>query len=154
MLIKVLAPGFYARKDTVTPVKSGIVAMAANMVMNLLFVLPLMYYWNIGHLGLALATSLAAYINAGLLLRGLLLRGAYQFQPGWKRYAARLLLATASMAAAVVWVAPEAAIWLDWQWQRRILEIALVCSVGIGAYMVTHWILGTRLGHLRAPAAL
>jgi putative peptidoglycan lipid II flippase len=154
MLIKVLAPGFYARKDTATPVKIGIVAMAANMVMNLLFVLPLMYYWNIGHLGLALATSLAAYINAGLLLRGLLLRGAYQLQPGWTRYVMRLLLATTSMAVAVVWVTPETASWLDWQWQRRILEIALVCSVGIGVYMITHLILGTRLRHLRPPAAL
>ena len=72
MLVKVLAPGFYARKDTATPVKIGIQAMVANMVMNLCFTLPLMHFWNIGHVGLALATSLAAMLNAGLLFRGLL----------------------------------------------------------------------------------
>jgi len=154
MLVKILAPGFYARKDTATPVKIGIVAMAANMVMNLLFVLPLMYYWNVGHLGLALATSLAAYLNAGLLLRGLLRAGVYQFQPGWALYMLRLLLATGSMAVAVLLVTPEGNVWLDWDWRRRALEIALVCGVGIAAYLFTHLLLGTRLRHLRAPAAV
>lgn len=153
MLVKVLAPGFYARLDTATPVKIGIIAMAANMVMNLLFVLPLMYYWNIGHLGLALATSLAAYLNAGLLLRGLLRAGVYQFQPGWMRYGLRLLVATASMTVAVLLVAPQESVWLEWHWQRRALEMALVCGAGIAAYLFTHLLLGTRLRHLRAPAA-
>ena len=83
MLVKILAPGYYARKDTATPVKIGIIAMAANMVMNLAFVLPLMYYLGIGHLGLALATSCAAWLNAGLLLRGLLKAHVFAFQPGW-----------------------------------------------------------------------
>mgnify|MGYP001355261854 CR=1 FL=1 len=71
MLIKVLAPGFFARQDMTSPVRFGIIAMGANMLMNLLFVVPLHYWTNIGHVGLALATSLAAYINAALLLFGL-----------------------------------------------------------------------------------
>ena len=61
MLVKILAPGFYAREDTATPVRIGIIAMVANMVMNLLFVLPLLWYFNIGHVGLALATSCSAW---------------------------------------------------------------------------------------------
>ncbi len=154
MLVKVLAPGFYARKDTATPVKIGIVAMVANMVMNLLFVLPLMYYWNIGHLGLALATSIAAWLNAGLLLRGLLRAGVYQFQPGWQLYIVRLLVATGSMAVAVLLLAPENSLWLQWHWQRRALEIALVCGGGIAAYLLTHLLMGTRLKHLRPPSTV
>jgi putative peptidoglycan lipid II flippase len=154
MLVKVLAPGFYARKDIATPVKIGIVAMAANMVMNLLFVLPLMYYWNIGHLGLALATSLAAYLNAGLLLRGLLRAGVFHFQPGWLPYTLRLLLATTSMAVVVWLLTPQESVWLGWQWQRRALEIALVCGGGIAAYLLVHVMTGTRLRHLRAPAGV
>ena len=67
MLIKVLAAGFFARQDMATPVRFGIIAMGANMVMNLLLVVPLHYWENIGHVGLALATSLSAYINASLL---------------------------------------------------------------------------------------
>ena len=152
MLVKVLAPGFYARKDIATPVKIGIIAMAANMVMNLLLVLPLMYYWNIGHLGLALATSLAAYLNAGLLLRTLLRTGVFRLQPGWRLYGARLLLATAAMGVALWWLVPEHAVWLDWSWQRRAGEMALVCGAGIAVYFAVHMLCGTRLRHLRAPA--
>ncbi len=154
MLVKILAPGFYARKDTLTPVRIGIVAMVANMVLNLAFVLPLMYFWNIGHVGLALATSVAAYINAGLLLRGLLKAGVYHFHDGWTAFLARLGLSTTAMGALVLWMAPEASAWLEWHWQRRALEIALVCGAGAVAYLCAHLVLGTRARHVRAPAAL
>jgi putative peptidoglycan lipid II flippase len=153
MLVKVLAPGFYARKDTATPVKIGIVAMAANMLLNLLFVLPLMHYWNVGHLGLALATSVAAWINAGLLLRFLLRDGVYCFDPGWPVYLLRLLMATAAMAVVVLMMVPATADWLAWPWQRRAMEIALVCLAGIAVYLCAHLLLGTRMRHLRAPLA-
>ena len=153
MLVKVLAPGYYARKDTATPVKIGIVAMLANMVLNLLFVLPLMYYWNIGHLGLALATSVAAYLNAGLLLRGLLRDGVFHFHPGWGRYAMRLLVATAGMALTVLLLNHEVTTWLAWGWQRRALEMLLLCGFGVAAYLGIHLLLGTRLRHLRTPSA-
>ena len=57
MLIKVLASAHFSRQDTKTPVKIGIIAMASNMVLNVVFVLPAYYLWQIGHAGLALATS-------------------------------------------------------------------------------------------------
>ncbi len=151
MLVKVLAPGFYARKDTATPVKIGIVSMVANMIMNALFVLPLMYFWNIGHMGLALATSFAAMLNAALLWRGLLRAGFYQVQPGWVPYALRLLLASASMVAVILWLVPEIPIWIEWHWESRVLEMALLCGVGVLVYFVSLWLLGTRISHLRAP---
>ena len=71
MLVKVLAPGFYAREDMRTPVRIGIIAMVANMLLNAAFVFPLMWWLNLGHVGLALATSVAAWLNAMLLYRGL-----------------------------------------------------------------------------------
>jgi putative peptidoglycan lipid II flippase len=154
MLVKVLAPGYYARKDTATPVKIGIIAMVANMVLNLLFVLPLMYFWNIGHLGLALATSVAAYINAGLLLRGLVRDGVYRMQPQVGRYVLRLLLATVAMSLAVSALVAGPGEWLAWPWQKRALEMALICGVGVGAYLFVHLLLGTRLRHLRAPSGV
>ncbi len=153
MLIKVLAPGFYAHMDTSTPVKIGILAMVANMVMNLMFSLPLMYFYNIGHMGLALATSLAAMLNAGLLLRGLLRAGFYQFQPGWPRYALRLLLASSSMVAAILWLAPDGAAWYDWRWPQRVFQLALLCGGGVAVYFAVLWLLGTRMRHLLAPAS-
>jgi putative peptidoglycan lipid II flippase len=151
MLIKVLAPGFYAHTDTATPVKIGITAMVANMVMNLMFALPLMYLFNIGHMGLALATSLAAMLNAGLLLRGLLRAGYYRFQPGWARYALRLMLASVSMLALILALAPEVTAWYDWRWPRRVFELALLCGVGVAVYSAALWLLGTRMRHLLAP---
>ena len=152
MLIKVLAPGYYARQDMMTPVAIGIKAMVANMVLNLAFVLPLMYYLNMGHVGLALATSAAAYLNAGLLFRGLRREGVFQFQPGWGIYSLRLLLATAAMAAAVIWLLPPTEVWLNWNWQQRAWQMSLVCGSGVAAYVAIHLLLGTRLAHLRGPS--
>ena len=154
MLIKVLAPGYYARKDTATPVKIGIIAMVANMVMNLLFVLPLLWYFNVGHLGLALATSVSAWLNAGLLLRGLIKQGVFHWQPGWGIYSLRLAAATIAMSLAVLLLDRGVEAWLDWGWQRRALEIALVCGAGIGAYLLAQVAAGARLRHLRAPGAV
>jgi putative peptidoglycan lipid II flippase len=128
--------------------------MVVNMVLNIALVLPLMYYWNIGHVGLALATSLAAFLNAGLLLRGLVRDGVYRFHGGWARYSARLLLATVGMAITLLLLAREPALWLAWDWHHRAREIALVCGAGATVYLAIHLLLGTRLRHLRKPSAL
>ena len=154
MLVKVLAPAFYARKDTATPVKIGIIAMVANMALNLLLVFPLMHYWNVGHMGLALATSAAACLNAGLLFRGLLRQGVYQSHGGWGSYFLRLVLATVGMAVTLVLLNDETDLWLAWDWQRRALQLGLLCGAGGGAYLALHLLLGTRLSHLRAPSSL
>lgn len=77
ILVKVLAPGFYARQDIRTPVKIALLTLAATQAMNLAFV------WNLRHAGLALAIGLASCLNAALLYRGLRSRGAYQPRPGW-----------------------------------------------------------------------
>lgn len=153
MLVKVLAPGFYARKDTATPVKIGVTAMAANMVLNLLLVLPLMYFWNIGHVGLALATSLGAYLNAGLLLRALVGAGYYEYQPHWRPFLARLAGATVAMAVVIFLLCPSVDSWLAWGWQMRAIKMLWVCGLGIVTYCGAHLLLGSRLSQLQSPAA-
>ncbi|MCW8901455.1 MAG: murein biosynthesis integral membrane protein MurJ, partial [Gammaproteobacteria bacterium] len=83
ILVKVLAPGYFARQDTKTPVKVGLIAMVANMIMNVAFVVPMLKLgWTAPHAGLALATSISAFINAGLLYRGLKKAGVYLPQTG------------------------------------------------------------------------
>src|SRR5690606_12674481 len=77
MLIKVLAPGYFARQNTATPVKIGVVAMVANMILNIAFVLPLLRL-ELGHMGLALATSASAFLNAGMLFWGLRRTGVFR----------------------------------------------------------------------------
>lgn len=146
MLVKVLAPGFYARQDMRTPVRIGIKAMIANMVMNLLFVIPLYMIWNIGHMGLALATSVAAWLNAGMLLQTLRREGIFHFQPGWFRVLVRLLGATAAMAGILLWLMPEAAQWHDWDWWQRSVELTLLVAAGILVYLLIHVLMGTRIG--------
>jgi len=150
MLVKVLAPGFYARSDMVTPVRIGIVAMVANMVLNLLFVLPLMHWYGVGHVGLALATSVAAFINAGLLWRALCARGAYvpgeHWQPTLLRLAASLLV----MAAVLLWLTPAAEEWLAWGWAPRIGSLGGLIAAGSVAYFLAHYLLGSRLSDFRA----
>ena len=153
MLVKILAPGYYARKDTRTPVKIGIIAMAANMLMNVAFVLPLMHFWNIGHVGLALATSLAAFINAGLLLRGLVRDGAYTLQPGWGTHILRLVLATTAMCVTVSVASPEIAHWLASTWYQRALNILALCGLGVFTYVAVQFAMGTRMRDLRASNA-
>src|SRR5207237_1018274 len=76
-LVKILAPGFYARQNIRTPVKIGIVTLVLTQLMNLAFVGPLK------HAGLALAIGLGACLNAALLYRGLRAHGVYTPQPGW-----------------------------------------------------------------------
>ncbi|WP_460589528.1 murein biosynthesis integral membrane protein MurJ [Haliea atlantica] len=153
MLIKVLAPGFYARQDTATPVKIGIVAMVANMILNLAFVLPLMHFFQLGHVGLALATSVAAWLNAALLWRGLRREQVYVFQPGWGVYLFRLAGASLGMAGVLLWLTPAAATWLDWSLWRRALQLAMVVLAGGGAYLLLHALTGTRLSQLRTPGS-
>ncbi|MDA8961826.1 murein biosynthesis integral membrane protein MurJ [Congregibacter sp.] len=151
MLIKVLAPGFYARQDMVTPVRIGIKAMVANMVMNVIFVVPLMFYFGVGHVGLALATSLSAFLNAGLLWRGLLRAGVYHFDPQWRRYLIRLVFACLCMGLALFFATPDQASWLSWHWDQRALGILTLCGLGLTVYLLALGVGGARFSDLRAP---
>ncbi|MGD9170495.1 MAG: murein biosynthesis integral membrane protein MurJ, partial [Candidatus Thiodiazotropha sp.] len=93
MLIKVLAPGFYGRQDTKTPVRIGIIAMSVNMVLNIILVFPL------DHAGLALATTLSSGLNAYLLYRALRKGGIYTPTEGWAALLSRVLAASLVMGA-------------------------------------------------------
>lgn len=154
MLVKVLAPGYFARQDTKTPVKIGVVAMVSNMVLNIMFVVPLYFYYDLGHMGLALATSVAAYLNAYLLFRGLRKSGVYQLQPGWWKLFLQLIIANGSMVAVLWLLHMPVAEWVEFgQWQRA-LNLGLLCGAGFLAYAGALLICGLRLRHLRAPGAV
>jgi putative peptidoglycan lipid II flippase len=103
MLIKVLAPAFFARKDPRTPVRIAVVALVTNMVLNLAFVLPMVRLNIPGpHAGLALATSLAAWVNAGLLFTVLYRKEIYRPRAGWWRFSLQIGLA-GSLLAGLLW---------------------------------------------------
>ncbi|MAD46172.1 MAG: murein biosynthesis integral membrane protein MurJ [Oceanospirillaceae bacterium] len=143
MLIKVLAPGYYARQDTRTPVKIGIQAMVVNMLLNLALVFPLQ------HVGLALATSLSAYYNVFMLYRGLRKTGAYRHQPGWLMFIAKLLLANLALSGVMFWLMGNTAQWLSWSSWDRSLWLALIVVSGVAVYFSVLVAAGLRLRHLR-----
>jgi putative peptidoglycan lipid II flippase len=144
MLIKVLAPGYYSRQDTKTPVRYGIVAMVTNMGFNIIFA----YFY--GYIGLALATSLSAVINMGLLYRGLHKAGVYQVKRATILFLLKVLIASAAMVAAIVFANKEMAHWLTWSLVERIIVLAgLIFGAGI-VYLISLVVVGIRPKDLKA----
>lgn len=149
MLIKVLATGYYAQQDMKTPVKIAVRAMVVNMGLNLLFVLPLYFIWNIGHVGLALATSVAAYYNAGALLRGLVKNAVVQWQPGFRAVATRLSVAAVVMAVFLLVFRGDQALWLELSAIERGVRTLSLCTGGGLVYLIVLFVLGGRPGQFR-----
>ena len=143
MLIKVLAPGYFSRQDTKTPVKIAVKAMVANMVFNLILVFPL------AHAGLALATALSAFMNAGWLLHGLIKQGVFKWQSGWLKWSLQLVCANALMAAVVLLFAPAASDWLSAGLWQRVEWMLLLVAGAVLVYCASLILSGVRMRHLR-----
>ncbi|MDF2182336.1 murein biosynthesis integral membrane protein MurJ [Neptuniibacter sp. CAU 1671] len=143
MLIKVLATGYFSRQDTKTPVKIGLQAVAANMALNLLLIGPLQ------HVGLAAATSLSAFLNAGLLLLGLRKLGILTWSAGWGAHLLRLLLANLALAGWVLWQVAPATEWFEMDVWQRVLNMTWLVGTGVLLYLLVLVTCGLRLHHLR-----
>lgn len=144
MLIKVLAPGYYSRQDTKTPVKYGIIAMVTNMVFNAIFA----YFY--GYVGLAIATALSAFVNMALLYRGLHIAGVYQITKRTVLFIVRLVIAGAAMVAAILWQLEDMSVWLDWSFAHRSGVLGMLIALGAGVYLAVVFLLGVRLKDLKA----
>jgi putative peptidoglycan lipid II flippase len=147
ILVKVLAPGFYARQNVRTPVKIALVTLVVTQLLNLALI-----GW-LKHAGLALSIGLAACLNAGLLYRGLRRHGIYTPQPGWFRFYGKLLLAMLVMGLALWYSSGEAADWLRWSLGERLLRLAVIVAFGAAAYFVTLRLAGFRLRDFKRQAA-
>jgi putative peptidoglycan lipid II flippase len=102
--VKILAPGFYAKKDIATPVKIALVVLGATQVMNFFFV-P----W-LKHAGLTLSIAIGSLLNLALLFIGLRMRGSYAPLAGWGAFALKVFIAAGVMGVGVWW----AALQVDW----------------------------------------
>ena len=143
VLAKIAAPGYFARQDTQSPFRYA----AASAVVNCAFG-PATFQW-LGHVGLALAVSVAAVVNATLLLRGLLRRGDYALTPALMRTLGVAVAASAVMAAGLKWLAPAADWWLTAGMAARIVELSLAVGTGAFAYCAGVFALGVRPRELR-----
>jgi putative peptidoglycan lipid II flippase len=128
ILVKILAPGFYARQNVVTPVKIGLLTLLATQAMNLAFIGPLK------HAGLALAIGLGACLNAGLLYRTLRRQRIFVPQPGWPVFFLKIAASVAFMAVVLFTTMGEPAWWLAATWQRKVPAVLGLVALGVAVY--------------------
>ncbi len=170
LLVKVLAPAFYSRQDTRTPVKAAVVAVVGNLLFTVLLMSGLLLYTDAGraameatggdmlealgrvpgaHACLALAIGLAGWLNALQLWWYLRRAAVYTVQPGWWQFLRQLLVAATGMVAAVLVLLSLWQDWTTWPWWERLWRLLAVVGAGAAAYVALLWLQGIRLRHLR-----
>ena len=144
-LVKVLAPGYFARQDTRTPVRIGLIALSVNMSINVLIVLPAHYAgFATPFVLLATSTCISAAVNAVLLWRGLRQQGVYQPKDGWSRLMLQILGATLAMVAVLLWLDGPLSEWLQASTGERVMRLGGCLIAGVLTYGAALWLLGVR----------
>jgi putative peptidoglycan lipid II flippase len=138
MLVKVLAPGFFSRQDTKTPVKFGIWCMAANMLFNLILV------WPFDYVGLAMATSMSATMNAGLLYFTLRKRNIYRVSTETLWLIVKIIFASSCMALAVDYFNVDANMWVQFSFLDKVQQLAELIATGAVVFVLLLLLLGVR----------
>ena len=149
MLVKIFAATYYARQDIRTPVRIGVITMLTNMVLNALFI------WPLAHVGIALATTLAAWLNASCLFCILYRRGIYQ--PKLTTWRSFLFSLSITNLLLIVWIKMTCApmhSWLQQTMHWRILHLSELLLSSIFIYLVSLWISGFRPMHLLLPQSV
>jgi putative peptidoglycan lipid II flippase len=147
ILVKILAPGFYAKQNVTTPVKIGVFTLVATQAMNLAFVGPLQ------HAGLALAIGLGACLNALLLFVFLRKQGIYAPQPGWLGFTLKVAVSVLVMAVALWFAMGPAALWLGAEWPWKVGMTAALVALGGSAYGACLYAFGFRPRHFSMRGA-
>ncbi len=148
MLIKIFAPGFYAIQDTKTPVRVGLMAVAANAILNVIFIgIFKLIDWQAEHMALAIASSGSALVNAGMLYFYLHKKDIFRFSTHWKKLFIQYAIANVVMIVALwiglTWYQGDVSQWV------RILEVVGLCVLGVVAYAVALLATGFRPRHLK-----
>ena len=153
-LVKVLAPGFFARQDTRTPMRSAVQSLGVTIALNLVF---LGIAWHLDllarpglHVALAATNGVGALLNAFTLYRGLRRQGILIPAAGWPALLIRIVVANSVMAAVLWWMGGDLQSWLDAGTADRAWRCALCVGAGGAAYFLALFALGTRIRHLAA----
>ncbi|MFQ3596069.1 MAG: lipid II flippase MurJ, partial [Sphingomonadaceae bacterium] len=151
ILVKVLTPGFHARGDTRTPMRYALIAIAANLLGNLILI------WPLQHAGIALATALSSWLNVALLASGLRQRGAFRLDPQVRRALPRMVLAAAAMGAVLFALSGIALPLAQGGAFERVASLLLLVGAGGGTYFLVGTLAGAwqpraLLAALRRPA--
>lgn len=143
MFIKVLAPAYYSRQDTKTPVKIGIKAMVANMAFNLMLA-PFF-----GYVGLAIATTMSASLNAFLLYQGLKKQSVFTLTNNAWWFMARVVISAGIMAIVVYIFSPPFIEWLNMTKFEQLIRLTVCISLGVLSYFISIALLGIRMKDIR-----
>ena len=143
MLVKVLAPGFYSRQDTKTPVKFGIWCMAANMVFNLVLAVPF------GYVGLAIATSMSATLNAALLYISLHKLGVFTLSKTSVLFIVRVVIASTAMGA-LIYYRDTGLAFFDLLLLEQIKDVTITIALSVLVFGVSMVLLGMKPRHFRS----
>lgn len=147
MLAKVLSSGFYAQQSISTAVRITIISLIANVIFSALLIHPL------AHAGLALASSLSAWLNIILLTIILYKRDIYRFQAGWGIFLMRIGFANLLLAV-LLWIgSAEISQWINWHWYERVVHLFGLLFIGMIIYLGSLWLTGMRLHHLKVQGA-
>jgi len=138
VLVKVLTPGFYARRDTATPVKVALVVLAVNVVLNFVLIWGLDY--GIG--GLAAAVAISSWLNCTILYVLLHRRGHFRIEKWLASRLFRQLVAAAAMAAALIAVRTALAGWFLGSAGHRLAAVVAIVGAGLVVYFPLVWVLG------------
>ncbi len=151
ILVKVLAPGFYSRQNTKTPVRIGIIAIISNIILSGLIVYPWVKSGYVGpHAGLALATALAGYINAGLLFYHLKKEGVFKVVSGkvWLKYLLRIIIAVSIMTLVIIGIMPLDDWWQTAELSSKVIRLLVLIISAIATYFSSLFLMGFRKTNL------
>jgi putative peptidoglycan lipid II flippase len=155
-MVKVLAPGFFARQDTKTPMRSAMWSLGATMALNLVFVAGAYYFDALRsqgmHIVLALTNAVGGLVNSYLLYRGLRDHEVYHPGTGWRKLLLQILLANIAMAAALYFFSGDTAYWLQLPTWPRLGRLMACVVGGAGVYFAALWLAGARMEHFRLHA--
>ena len=138
IMVKVLAPGFYAQQNIRTPVKIAVFTLACTQLLNLVLIGPL------AHAGLALAISLGACLNAGLLFWKLRTQQLFQPQPGWAVFLLKLVLAAGLMSGVLLAGMHYLPAWVEGNMLERLMRLMALIMAGVVTYFGCLYLCGFR----------
>jgi len=139
ILVKILAPGFYARQNVKTPVKIAIFTLVVTQLLNIIFV-PVFQ-----HAGLALSIGLGACLNAGLLYFFMRKQGIFVPQPEWLAFMLKIVVALYAMGGVLLWMSGTDLEWLTSTTLAKSLRLALLVCAGAITYFASLWLMGFRI---------
>ena len=138
IFVKVLAPGFFARQDTKTPMKVAVISVAINVVLSIVLV----KYFQ--HVGLALSVSIAAWANAVLLFVILLFKKVYRPESGWVMFLMKVSVAVGAMVSVLIYLNVDENVWFALNLFERVSRLGAMVLLGALAYFVVLYLLGLR----------